>query len=129
MCTELLPIQTGSENNLSAKGIEDVTCRQIASDHYRLLITLTHPHWGYDIDYAGTTMRIKIRRPPVLAARDSVFAGLSIAVDAGHGGESHGAIGATGRSGKRYYYCHRHAGLGAALAFERSDDSDDTHGD
>ena len=83
-------------NNLSAKGIKNVTCRQIASDHYRLLIALTHPHWGYDIDYAGTTMRIKIRRPPVLVSRDSVFAGLRIAVDAGHGGDSHGAIGATG---------------------------------
>jgi N-acetylmuramoyl-L-alanine amidase len=82
--------------NLSAKGIENVTCRQIASDHYRLLITLTHPHWGYDIDYAGKTMRIKIKRPPVFASRDSVFAGLTIAVDAGHGGDSHGAIGAAG---------------------------------
>jgi N-acetylmuramoyl-L-alanine amidase len=82
--------------NLSAKGIESVTCTQVASDQYRLLITLTHPHWGYDIDYSGTTLRIKVRRPPVPALRDSIFSGLTIAVDAGHGGESHGAIGAAG---------------------------------
>ena len=52
--------------------------------------------WGYDIDYAGNSLQIKIRKPPVIASLDSVLSGLIIAVDAGHGGENHGAIGATG---------------------------------
>ena len=61
-----------------------------------MIIGLLHPHWGYDIDYAGKSLRIKIRRPPVIASSDSVLSGLVIAVDAGHGGDNHGSIGATG---------------------------------
>jgi N-acetylmuramoyl-L-alanine amidase len=80
----------------SAKGIESIAWKQIAADQYRIIINLIHPHWGYDIDYAGSSLRIKIRRPPVIASPDSVLAGLVIAVDAGHGGDNHGAIGATG---------------------------------
>ena len=80
----------------SVKGIESITWKQIAADQYRIIINLLHPHWGYDIDYAGKSLRIKIRRPPVIASPDSVLSGLIIAVDAGHGGENHGAIGATG---------------------------------
>ncbi|MGD1044071.1 MAG: N-acetylmuramoyl-L-alanine amidase [Bacteroidota bacterium] len=78
------------------KGIESITWKQIAADQYRIIIDLLHPHWGYDIDYIGSSLRIKIRRPPVIASPDSVLSGLIIAVDAGHGGENHGAIGATG---------------------------------
>jgi N-acetylmuramoyl-L-alanine amidase len=78
------------------KGIESITWKQVAADQYRIIIDLLHPHWGYDIDYAGNSLRIKIRRPPVIASPDSVLSGLVIAVDAGHGGENHGAIGATG---------------------------------
>ena len=61
-----------------------------------MIITLQHPHWGYDIDYVGKSLRIKIRRPPFVLSRDSVLAGLTIALDAGHGGEVKGAVGATG---------------------------------
>ncbi|MGD0035794.1 MAG: N-acetylmuramoyl-L-alanine amidase [Bacteroidota bacterium] len=78
------------------KGIESITWKQVAVDQYRIIIDLLHSHWGYDIDYAGNSLQIKIRRPPVIASPDSVLSGLIIAVDAGHGGENHGAIGATG---------------------------------
>ncbi len=78
------------------KGIESITWKQVAVDQYRIIIDLLHPHWGYDIDYAGNSLQIKIRKPPVIASLDSVLSGLIIAVDAGHGGENHGAIGATG---------------------------------
>ncbi|HVN47402.1 MAG TPA: N-acetylmuramoyl-L-alanine amidase [Bacteroidota bacterium] len=81
---------------LSTKGIENITWQQVTADQYRLLIALNHPHWGHSIEYSGTTLKIKIRRPPVFASQDSVLAGLTIAVDAGHGGDNHGAIGATG---------------------------------
>jgi N-acetylmuramoyl-L-alanine amidase len=80
----------------SVIGIESITWKQIAADQYRVLINLLHPHWGYDIDYVGKSLRIKIHRPPVIASPDSVLSGLIVAVDAGHGGENHGAIGATG---------------------------------
>ena len=80
----------------SAKGIESITWRQVAADQYRIIIGLLHPHWGYDIDYAGHSLRIKIRRPPVIPSPDSLLSGLVIAVDAGHGGDNNGSIGATG---------------------------------
>jgi N-acetylmuramoyl-L-alanine amidase len=82
--------------NYIERGIESITWNQVTTDQYRMLITLQHLHWGYDIDYIGNSLRIKIRRPPVLPARDSVLAGLTIALDAGHGGEMKGAVGATG---------------------------------
>ena len=82
--------------NTPERGIESITWNQVATDQYRMIITLQHPHWGYDIDYAGNLLRVKIRRPPVILSRDSVLAGLTIALDAGHGGEVKGAVGATG---------------------------------
>ncbi len=85
-------------HHLSAKGVESVKWNQVAADQYRLTITLKYKqHWGYDIDYnGGTNLRIRMRRPPVSTKRDSVLAGLTIAIDAGHGGTNIGALGATG---------------------------------
>ena len=82
--------------NIPEQGIESITWNQITTNQYRMIITLQHPHWGYDIDYAGNVLRIKIRRPPATLSRDSLLAGLTIALDAGHGGEMKGAVGATG---------------------------------
>jgi N-acetylmuramoyl-L-alanine amidase len=83
--------------HLTAQGIESVKWTQVAADRFRLTIALKHrQHWGYDIDYQGTSLRIRVRRPPVIANLDSVLKQLTIAVDAGHGGENRGALGATG---------------------------------
>jgi N-acetylmuramoyl-L-alanine amidase len=83
---------------LSAKGIESVDWSQVASDQFRLTIRLKErQEWGYDIGYdSGTLLRVKIRRPPVIVSSDSALAGMTIAVDAGHGGNNNGALGATG---------------------------------
>jgi N-acetylmuramoyl-L-alanine amidase len=83
---------------LSAKGIESVKWNQVASDQFRLTIALKErQQWGYDIGYDyGSTLRIKLRRPPTMRSEDSVLAGMTIAVDAGHGGDYNGALGATG---------------------------------
>lgn len=84
-------------HQLSAKEIESITWKQVATDQYRMLITFRHQqHWGYDIDYVGNSLRVKVRRPPEITSRDSVLTGLTIAVDAGHGGDNNGSIGATG---------------------------------
>ncbi|MGB2868065.1 MAG: N-acetylmuramoyl-L-alanine amidase [Bacteroidota bacterium] len=85
-------------HQLSAKGIESVKWNQVSAEQYRLTINLKYrQQWGYDIDYnGGTALRIRIRRPPVLASRDSILNGLLVAVDAGHGGDNQGALGATG---------------------------------
>lgn len=80
----------------SAEGIQSVTWDQVSEDHYRLLITLTYSqHWGYDIDYEGNSLRVRINRPPRIDTTGSALKNLVIAVDAGHGGENSGAWGAT----------------------------------
>lgn len=85
-------------HHLSASGIKNVSWDQVGAEHYRLTITLNYAqHWGYEIGYDnGTALRIRFHRPPEIANPDSVLAGLTIAVDAGHGGENQGALGATG---------------------------------
>lgn len=82
----------------TAKEITSVTCTQLEDQRYRITIYLRHAyHWGYDITYEGTTLRIKINRPPRPAGKATPLTGLTIALDAGHGGEENrGAIGATG---------------------------------
>ncbi len=83
---------------LSSKGIKSVSWQQRGAGRYRLIITLTYEqHWGYDIGYInGSTMKITLRRPPEIAAADAPLSGLTIAVDAGHGGDNNGAVGSTG---------------------------------
>ncbi len=85
-------------HHLSARGINSVSWDQVGTDQYRLTIALkAQQHWGYDIGYEqGSALRVRIRRAPRIANPDSVLAGLTIAVDAGHGGDNSGAIGSTG---------------------------------
>ncbi|MEK6755595.1 MAG: N-acetylmuramoyl-L-alanine amidase [Bacteroidota bacterium] len=85
-------------HQLSARGIKSVSWDQVAAEHYRLTIALNYDqHWGYDVGYEqGSNLRIRIRRPPKIANQDSVLASLTIAVDAGHGGDNNGAFGSTG---------------------------------
>jgi N-acetylmuramoyl-L-alanine amidase len=84
-------------HHLSAKGITSVRWMQVSADRYRLLVTLNYASpWGYDVDYVGTSLRVRVRRPPVIASRDSVLNGMTIVLDAGHGGDNAGAVGATG---------------------------------
>jgi N-acetylmuramoyl-L-alanine amidase len=82
----------------SADGIEHVAWEQVAGDHYRLTATLRHAgEWGYDVGYVRqSTLRIRVRRPPVIASAERPLEGLTIVVDAGHGGQSLGALGAAG---------------------------------
>ncbi len=84
-------------HQLSAVGIQQVKIAQAGAEHSQLTIFLKHKqHWGYDISYEGSTMRIRIRRPPVIADSTKPLLKLTIAVDAGHGIGSEGAKGATG---------------------------------
>jgi len=82
----------------SATGVKSVSWNQIGTEHYRLTIALNNSqHWGYDIGYdQGSNLRIHIRKPPRISNPDSALAGFTIAVDAGHGGDNTGAVGATG---------------------------------
>ena len=85
-------------HHLSAAGVKTVSWDQVGTNHYRLTIALhEEQHWGYDIGYeSGSALRVRVRRPPLILNPDSALAGMTIAVDAGHGGENQGAFGATG---------------------------------
>ncbi|WP_345227040.1 N-acetylmuramoyl-L-alanine amidase [Hymenobacter koreensis] len=73
--------------------ITNVSYEQPQTDVFRLVINLQHAqNWGYVIGYQGNTLVIKVRRPPAKLA----LRGLTVAVDAGHGGDNHGAVGASG---------------------------------
>ncbi len=85
-------------HQLSGQGIKSVAWSQVAAEQYRLTITLNYEqHWGYDIAYDNASnLRITVRRPPAIMSLDSVLSKLTIAVDAGHGGDNDGALGSTG---------------------------------
>ncbi|MDR9415066.1 MAG: N-acetylmuramoyl-L-alanine amidase [Gracilimonas sp.] len=82
----------------SSKGIKDVTWQQVEDDRFRLEIELNHSqNWGYDVGYGwGAQLNIAVRRPPVVTNMNSPLEGRTISVDAGHGGDSKGALGAAG---------------------------------
>ncbi len=84
-------------HNLSASGIRQVKATQIGAQHFQVTIYLKQTqHWGYDIGYEGTSMRVRIRRAPSVTDTLNPLAKLLIAVDAGHGIGSEGAKGSTG---------------------------------
>ncbi len=72
---------------------------QVADEHIRVIVALKTPrrgpaHWGYSLYYQKTTLMLRLRRPP----EGRHLRGLTIAVDAGHGGTNTGAKGeATGQ--------------------------------
>ncbi len=81
-----------------AEGIQTVSWQQVGEDHFRLIIHLANDfHWGFRVGYgAGNSLRIHVRRPPTISSPDNPLEGISILVDAGHGGTNVGALGATG---------------------------------
>jgi len=75
----------------STRSIKNVWFEQIADETFRIYIVLTHTRlWGYSIYYQRNTLMIRVRRPPTKRS----LRGLTIAVDAGHGGSNTGASGA-----------------------------------
>jgi N-acetylmuramoyl-L-alanine amidase len=92
----------------------------------RLTIELKHKQlWGYSVGYRGTSLVISIRHQPIRLA----IGGLTFAVDAGHGGDNYGALGATGAREKDVNLAtaeHLQRLLedkGARVLMTRSDDS------
>jgi len=83
--------------HLAAEGIRNITWEQVSAEKYRLKIEIDHTnHWGHRVEYTDRgDMRVIIRRPPRIDP-DEPLRGRVIAVDAGHGGNNRGALGATG---------------------------------
>ncbi len=85
-----------------AKIIGPVTAEQMEEDHVRLTVPLNcRQIWGYWTEAKGNVLTLYIRRPPHLAdAPASPLKGLTIAIEAGHGGSGDGAIGLLGTKEK-----------------------------
>lgn len=74
----------------TSQEIKNVYYEQTEDDVIRVFIELNHPqHWGYNISYAENKLIIKVKRQPAIPELKY----LTIAVDAGHGGENLGAEG------------------------------------
>ena len=91
---------TNNSNWITQRGelgmIEYVDYRHDESDVLKVVIKLKNKHsWGYSINYQGNSLKIDIKHTPALSLKD-----LTIGLDAGHGGNHPGAIGATGLTEK-----------------------------
>ena len=73
----------------TVREIKNVWHEQVEDDVFRIHIELLHAqHWGHAIYYKNNNLVIRIKRQPRLK-----YKGLTIAVDAGHGGINSGASG------------------------------------
>jgi len=112
--------------HLTTKEIKNVYYEQASKDVFKIVIELKHKQlWGYAIDYTGNSLVIKIKaQPESLDLEDLTFA-----LDAGHGGDNNGALGATGYKEKDvnlstvYHLKKILEDKGAKVILTRSDDS------
>lgn len=73
--------------------VEYVDLQQVDSDVLRLVIKLKEKYcWGYSVHYDGNALVIEVKHTP----KNLSLKGLTIGLDAGHGGEFPGAVSATG---------------------------------
>ena len=73
--------------------VDYVDLQQTDSDVLRLVIKLKEKYcWGYSVHYDGNALVIEVRHTPANLS----LKGLTIGLDAGHGGELPGAVSATG---------------------------------
>ena len=83
----------------TARVVREVTVQQVAADHVRVRVELhSRQLWGYQWAVTNNALRISVRRPPLLAPPPaSPLQGLTIALEAGHGGPNNwGARGVSG---------------------------------
>ena len=74
----------------SLKEVKNVYYQQVEDDIFRVTIELKHQqHWGYSVGYKGKSLSVRIKRQPTILDIKK----LTIAIDAGHGGNNTGAGG------------------------------------
>ena len=81
-----------------ARVVREVTAEQVAPGRVRVRIALREPRlWGWRVERGAGALRIVLRAAPTVAREGSPLAGLHVALEPGHGGDSNlGARGATG---------------------------------
>jgi len=73
--------------------IQNVWYEQVEKDMFRVFVELkSDVFWGYGIGYEGTQLVIKVKKQPERLALE----GMTVLVDAGHGGTNSGAVSMTG---------------------------------
>jgi len=114
---------------MTTREIKNVYYQQVETDVFRIIIEVQHKQlWGYEIAYEGTNLKIRIKPQP----QRLKLKALTIAVDAGHGGENLGALGSTGLKEKDValsiarYLKSALEDNGARVVLTRSDDSNPT---
>ncbi len=81
--------------------VDGISFRQVQDGVFEVTAQIKGDRqWGYRVDYEGTTLRLRVKQPPILAAYGSLT-GLKICVDPGHGGTENGSIGCNGTKEKQ----------------------------
>lgn len=63
----------------------------------RVTLSFTQPIWGYSVEYSGDTTQVILKRTPVRSTEfGRPLAGVTVLLDAGHGDQDAGAMGAAG---------------------------------
>lgn len=63
----------------------------------RVTLSFIQPIWGYTVEYAGGTTQVILKRTPVRSTEfGRPLAGVTVLLDAGHGDQDGGAMGAAG---------------------------------
>jgi len=97
----LFGVETSSTWISHASGlriIDMITWEQSTTETYRVYVNLkTDRIWGYDLDVENQRLVLRIKYPPAInTGNDKPLSGMKIAIEAGHGGSSTGAIGLSG---------------------------------
>jgi len=97
----LFGVETSSTWISHASGlriINMITWEQSTPETYRVYVNLKADRiWGYDLKVVGQRLVLRIKYPPEInTGADKPLSGLKIAIEAGHGGISTGAIGLSG---------------------------------
>ncbi len=73
--------------------VDYLDVQQVDSDVLRLVIRLKDKYcWGYSVHYDGNVLQIEVKHTP----KNLTLKGMTIGVDAGHGGSASGAVSNTG---------------------------------
>lgn len=79
--------------HLTTEAVKNLYYEQVEEDLFRVIIEPTSKQiWGYDIGYSGNSLEISIKKQP----NNLNMSNLKFVLDAGHGGNNRGALGATG---------------------------------
>lgn len=126
---------TTIDPNFSVQGSALVTGVEVRpfEEGTELILSFEEPLWGHLISYENNTTTIRIKKAPMRSQRtDLPLLGTSVLLDAGHGAQDTGAVGAAGANAPLEKHvnlsaalacAHRLQQLGATVYLTRSDDS------